>query len=97
MYSYSVDELLACEPETLKRLWKSLNENVGMTRETARTLESMLNRGETTTEMADRLGISLELAHTRRTRNGRKVLATLVQMEKYAFIFEEVLDGETAS
>jgi len=93
----SVDDLLASAPELLLELWAKLEVHVGMTRETAQTLESMLKRGETAQEMAERLGISLELAHTRRARNGRAVLTSLMEMEEYAFVFKEVFSGETAS
>lgn len=92
----SVDELLARDAEDLKVLWHLLKANVSMTRETEQTLESMLDRGETAQEMAKRLSLPLDLAHTRRTRNGRKVLEVL--MERYTFLFQEVFpDGSTES
>ncbi len=82
-------EMFLDNEELRQALWRRIQAiltEVGITSISYDTLESMLWFGDDAREMADRLELSVDTAMTRRSANGKKVLASLYQRRPSLFL-----------
>jgi hypothetical protein len=80
-----VDYILGNDAARIELWRRIIADDVGVTRLTHTTLKSMLHYGDGVPEMAERLNIPKELASTRRSANGRQILARLAETRPKLF------------